>query len=260
MLRQLLLSEVDEEALKAGKDWALLAARFPAVAVQTLASGEGAQVLRLELEEWRSPGFDPFTWDPRVFTAAGTERLALHLVSTDEAGLARSALEILTRYQGLVGQRNAASSGSLFDHLLERHRAQYALDNAQERARYQHALDTWQWVLWLEPQADLATQLAALFHDLDVPEPRGPGVERAAALLTEAGVEAATCEHVRELLRPPAPASGDRRQAILEEADGLSFLSLNTEGFRQHFGPEHRCWRGGPKWLPGTRPALPFAS
>ncbi|SEM64406.1 hypothetical protein SAMN05444354_12058 [Stigmatella aurantiaca] len=258
MLRQLLLSELDVEALKAERGWAELAARFPAVAVQALASGEGAQVLRLEVEEWRAPGFDPFTWDPRVFTAAGMERLALHLVGTEEAGLARSALEILTRYQGLVGQRNADSAGSLFDHLLERHRAQYALDQPQACARYQHALDTWQWVLWLEPQADLATQLAALFHDLDVPEP-GAG-EQTHALLTEAGLDAATCEAVRELLRAPESSPRGRRQALLEEADGLSFLSLSTEGFRQHFGPAHRCWRGAPKWLPGTRPLLPFAS
>ncbi|SET72221.1 hypothetical protein [Stigmatella erecta] len=253
MLRQLLLSELDVEALKAERGWAMLAARFPAVAVQALASGEGAQVLRLEVEEWRAPGFDPFTWDPRVFTAAGTERLALHLVGTEEGGLARSALEILTRYQGLVGQRNADSAGSLFDHLLERHRAQYTLEHPQERARYQHALDTWQWVLWLEPQADLATQLAALFHDAHAPE-------RTYALLAEAGVDAATCASTGELLGPPAAAPGNRRQALLEEADGLSFLSLSTEGFRQHFGPQHRCCRGAPKWLPGTRPPLPFAS
>jgi hypothetical protein len=253
MLRQLLLSELDVGALKAERGWAQLAARFPAVAVQTLASGEGAQVLRLEVEEWRAPGFDPFTWDPRVFTAAGTERLALHLVGAEDAGLARSALEILTRYQGLVGQRNADSSGSLFDHLLERHRAQYTLEDAQERARYQHALDTWQWVLWLEPQADLATQLAALFHDTGAPE-------RACVLLGEAGVDTATCESLRELLTRPQASPSGRRQALLEEADGLSFLSLSTEGFRQHFGPEHRCWRGAPKWLPGTRSALPFAS
>ncbi|MDC0710776.1 hypothetical protein POL68_20030 [Stigmatella sp. ncwal1] len=263
MLREVLLSDVDVEALRAGKHWALLAARFPAVAVQTLASGEGAQVLRLEVEEWRAPGFDPCTWDPRVFTAAGTERLALHLVGTEDEELARSALEILTRYQGLVGQRNADSSSSLFDHLLDRHRGQYALSEASARARYQHALDTWQWVVWLEPQADLATQLAALFHDLAepaAPHPHGHTLERIHALLAEAEVDAATCERVLELLSPRGPSTLPGRRALLEKADALSFLSLNSDGFRQHFSPEHRCWRGELAWLLGTHPLPPFAS
>ncbi|ADO75166.1 HD domain-containing protein [Stigmatella aurantiaca] len=263
MLRQVLLSDVDVEALKAGKDWALLAARFPAVAVQALASGEGAQVLRLEVEEWRAPGFDPSSWDPRIFTAAETERLALHLVGAEDEGLARSALEILTRYQGLVGQRNADSSGSLFDHFLDRHRGQYALGEASVRARYQHALDTWQWVLWLEPQADLATQLAALCHDLDEsagPEPHGHALERTQALLAETRVDTATRERVQGLLSHRGLSTGPGGQPLLEQADALSFLSLNSDGFRQHFSPEHRCWRGGLAWLRGTALLAPFAS
>jgi hypothetical protein len=243
MLRQLLLSEFISEAWEAESHWALLAAEFPAVAVQPLASGEGAQVLRLDVEEWRAPGFDPFTWDLRVFSAAGAERLALHLVGARGRELATAALEILTRYQGLVGRRNGESSGSLFQHLLERHRALYDLGKPRACAYYHHALDTWQWVLRLEPEASLAVQVAALFHDVAEPsfEETSPAcnAERTCALLSELGVDAATRERARELINRHEPQGEDTAPALLEDADALSFFSLHSPGFLRCFPPTH---------------------
>ncbi|MFL5350649.1 MAG: DUF4202 family protein, partial [Hyalangium sp.] len=239
MLRQLLLSEVDTAGCDAGEGWALLAAEFPTVAVQPLASGEGSQVLCLNVEEWQEPGFDPFSWDARVFSAADSERLSLHLVGAQGEPLARAALEILTRYQGLIGRRNAASSGELFDRILERHRALHDLNKPLVCADYRHALDAWQWVLRLAPEAGLAVQVAALFHDverlLSEADARiehkaenyqifkdahaALGAELTCTLLEELNVAPATCERVRWLVTRHERPGEDSALALLNDAD-----------------------------------------
>jgi hypothetical protein len=243
MLRQLLLSDLNDGNWESVRGWDRLAAEFPMVAVQPLVSGEGAQVLRLEVEEWRAPDFDPFAWDPRVFSAAGVERLALHLVGASGEPLAAAALEILTRYQGLVARRNAASSGSRFDHLLERHRALHDLGRPRARAHYQHSLDTWQWVLRLAPEADLAVQVAALFHDGDDPAFEEAsltgGEERTRALLSELEVDAATRERACELVTRQERPGCEAALALLDEADALSCFSLHSPGFLRCFNPAH---------------------
>jgi Domain of unknown function (DUF4202) len=259
MLRQLLLSDVDTASPERGEGWRLLAAEFPTVAVQPLGMGEGSQVLCLDVEEWLRPGFDPFSWDSHVFSAAEAERLALHLVGAEGETLASAALEILTRYQGLIGRRNAASSGTVFDQILARHRALHDLDKPLVRADYHHALDTWQWVLRLEPEADLAAQVAALFHDverlLSEADARvehkaenyqmfkdahaALGAELTCALLEELAVDAATSEPVRWLVTRHERPGEDNALALLNDADALSFFSLNSSGFIRYFSPEH---------------------
>jgi hypothetical protein len=259
MLRQLLLTDVDTASPERGEGWALLAAEFPTVSVQPLAAGEGSQVLCLDVEEWLHPGFDPFSWDPHVFSAADAERLALHLVGAEGEALADAALEILTRYQGLIGRRNAASSGSVFDQILARHRTLHDMGKPLVRADYQHALDTWQWLLRLEPEADLAVQVAALFHDverlLSEADARvehkaenyqrfkdvhaALGAELTCALLEELEVDAATCERVRWLIARHERPCEDSALALLNDADALSFFSLNSSGFIRYFSPEH---------------------
>ncbi|HVG63856.1 MAG TPA: DUF4202 family protein [Hyalangium sp.] len=259
MLRQLLLSDVDTANSEHGESWALLAAEFPTVAVQPLGLGVSSQVLCLNVEEWFRPGFDPFSWDPHVFSAAEAERLALHLVGAEGETLASAALEILTRYQGLIGRRNAASSARVFDHILVRHRALHDLDKPLVRADYHHALDTWQWVLRLEPEADLAVQVAALFHDverlLSEADARvehkaanyqifkdahaALGAELSCALLEELSVDETTCEQVRWLVTRHERPGEDGALALLNDADALSFFSLNSSGFIRYFSPEH---------------------
>jgi hypothetical protein len=260
MLRQLLLDDVGHEVgPEARASWARLAMEFPTVSVQSLASGQGAQVLTLDVSEWRAPGFDPFDWDPRVFAASDTGRLALHLTGASGAALASAALELLTRYQGLVERRNAASSGGLFDIVLARHRALHDLSRPLVRADYLHALDTWQWVLRLEPQADLAVQVAALFHDVErlVPEAdarvahtaaddpafqdalAARGARMTCALLEELGADRDTRERVRHLVTRHERAEADAALALLNDADALSFFSLNSSGFLRYFSPEH---------------------
>jgi hypothetical protein len=243
MLRQLLLSEFDVEAWEAEEGWARVVAQFPTVAVQPLAAGVGAQVLRLDVEEWRTPEFDPSSWDVRVFSAASAERLALHLVGAQGEELAEAALEILTRYQGLIGRRNAACTGPVFDCLLERHRALHDMSRARGRAHYQHSLDTWQWVLRLNPDAELAVQVAALFHEVEGPLFEGATPARSAdmtrELLADLGVESSTRDRVCRLLTRHERASEEAERELLDEADTLSFFSLHTSDFLRCFGTEH---------------------
>jgi hypothetical protein len=219
-------------------------------------------VLHLDVQEWRAPGFDPFDWDERVFGAAGGsdgDELALHLSGAPREVLASTAMEILTRYQGLIGRRNAASEGPLFDALLERHRSLHDESRPLVVADLRHALDTWQWLLRLAPEADFALQAAALFHDVErlVSEPEARvehhaedyqafknahavrGADVTAELLAELGVDAAVCERVRWLIGHHERPEGDEALALLNDADALSFFSLNASGFARYFPPEH---------------------
>ncbi|OJH41549.1 DUF4202 family protein [Cystobacter ferrugineus] len=265
MLRQLLLSETGTRFGDAKRPlpraFALLAAEFPTLTVRPLEQASDANVLRLDAQAWRAPGFDPFDWDEHVFGAHGTEEhaLALHLFGAPHETLATTALEILTRYQGLVRRRNAASEGPLFDAILARHQALHDMSKPLVVADHRHALDTWQWVLRLAPHADLALQAAALFHDVerllseadqrvehhardyqafkDAHAARGADV--ACALLTEVGVAPDTRERVRWLIRRHERPEQDESLALLNDADALSFFSLNASGFARYFPLEH---------------------
>ncbi|HYO55330.1 DUF4202 family protein [Archangium sp.] len=267
MIRQLLLSETDFRADSAipamSGAFVLLAEEFPTVTVWPLSLAGHTNVLRLDAQEWRAPGFDPFDWDERVFTAdtggsAGND-LALHITGSPREALAATALEILTRYQGLVGRRNAASEGPLFDTILARHLALHDLSKPLVMADYRHALDTWQWVLRLAPQADLALQAAALFHDVerllseadarvehhardyqafkDAHAARGADV--ACTLLADVGVDKGTRERMRWLIGRHERPEADVCLTLLNDADALSFFSLNASGFARYFPLEH---------------------
>jgi hypothetical protein len=219
----------------------LLAEEFPTITVQPLAQGGNAHVVPLDAQAWRAPGFDPFDWDERVFGAARECRgncLALHLTGSPREALGATAFEILTRYQGLVGRRNAASEGPRFDALLARHMALHDLSKPLVVADYRHALDVWQWVLRLAPKADLALQCAALFHDVErLLSDRG--VDVACELLADVGVDEATRERVRWLLGRHEHPESDVGLTLLGDADALSFFSLNASGFSRSFPLEH---------------------
>lgn len=260
MLRQLLLSDHGTEGPSAGNGWALVQTEFPTVTVAPLSAGRGMRVLRLDVSEWGAPDFDPFTWDAHVFGAAeASEELALHLEGARGEALVVAALEVLTRYQGLVGRRNESSAVPLFDRLLARHRALHDLHRPLVRADYQHALDTWQWVLRLRPHASLAVQAAALFHDVErlVSEPdrrvehqaedyqafkdahAEHGAEMARQVLREVGTDVAICHRVKELVARHERPGDDADLALLNDADALSFFSLNASGFVRYFDAEH---------------------
>ena len=160
-------------------------------------------------------------------------------------------------------RRNGASEGLLFDVVLARHRALHDLAKPVVRADYAHALDVWQWTLRLDPEAGLAVQLAALFHDVErLASEADARLEHRAAdyqefkdaharigaawtdeVLAEIGIDEATRRAAVRLVgrheRPPAPGDPDAADlALLNDADALSFFSLNSPGYWEYFGPE----------------------
>jgi hypothetical protein len=163
----------------------------------------------------------------------------------------------------LVGMRNAASEGPVFSRLLARHRALHDLSLPLVRADFDHALDTWQWTLRLDPGAGFALQAAALLHDVERLESEtrrrvehlAPsydafkeaharrGAEIAAALLDEVGAPAAEVERAAWLVCRHELPGEDAELRALNEADALSFLSLNSSGFVDCYGLEHAAMK-----------------
>lgn len=223
-----------------------VSAEFPSVGFE---SGQRVNLpaLSLTAEEWESPWFPFYELDTRV------EELPRLDLAAAPGRLPRFALEVLTRCQRLVGRRNAASSTPLFDRVLERHRALHDLGKPLVRADWAHALDVWQWTLRLDSEASLAVQLAALFHDVErliseadvriehragdyqafKDEHARRGAEMAAQALQE--VDAATRAEVIRLIAEHERPSGDD---LLNDADALSFFSLNSPGYVDYFGEE----------------------
>lgn len=229
---------------------------FPFVGVE-LGRSEDAQI-RVVIAQWNDPTFDLWAFDRALDRAAESKVLTIELVGP-AAALPCAALEVLTRGQRLVSRRNAASEVEVFDAVLERHRALHDLSLPLVRADFDHALDVWQWVLRLDPQASVAVQIAALFHDVErlVSEAErrveqhavdyqafkdrhaAGGAELAAAALREAGVTDDVVNAAAELIAKHERRSEESELALLNDADALSFFSLNSAGFADYYGPEH---------------------
>jgi hypothetical protein len=222
-------------------------------------------VPRLRTADWDSPDFNFYNFDTQINTLAESaegQPFSVTIQGPDRR-LPTAAREILTRCQRFRGRRNPASSHPVFDRVLERHRALHDLSKPLVRADFDHALDTWQWVLRLAPGAGLAVQIAALFHDIerliteadarvehhaadyqlfkDNHARRGAGMT--ADLLAAAGIGAGMRGRVGRLVagheRPPAPGDPDTADlALLNDADALSFFSLNSPGYLNYYGPE----------------------
>jgi hypothetical protein len=186
----------------------------------------------------------------------------LRLLGSPER-LPTMAFEVLTRCQRLADRRNHDSCGPEFDRVLRCHRELHDLAKPLVRADHSHSLDTWQWMLRLNRGASLAAQLAALFHDVerlvseaDVRvEHLAPvyqefkdaharsGAVMALEALAEAGVDEPVCRRVARLIggheQPPFPGEPYAEElALLNDADALSFFSLNSPGYMDYFGPE----------------------
>lgn len=236
-----------------------VAREFPTVRFGT-GGMEDFPSLSLASEEWESPRFPFYEFDSRVDGLAEPYLLRL---SAEPGRLAGMAREVLTRCQRLVSRRNTASSTPLFDRVLERHRDLHDLSKPLVRADWTHSLDVWQWTLRLDAGAGLEVQLAALFHDVerlvseadarvehkasdyqdfkDEHARRGAGMAEAA--LEAAGVDPGTRARAARLIagheRPPSPNDPDAAAlALLNDADALSFFSLNSPGYFDYFGPE----------------------
>jgi hypothetical protein len=220
-------------------DW--LADEFPTVSmVQVGAIGPGE--LAIDDFAWRG-AFDLSRFDEAV-QAAPDEPLVIR--GDDAVGVAGEAL---SRYQRWIARRNSASATRTFEAVLEAHAAlvsqpPFAAEDVS------HMLDTWQWLLRLDPTASLRSQVAALVHEIDrlADDPKErlehharsdangaarSGV-RAVALLRGAGLSHADAEGVRDVLS--LHPDHDREALLIEDADALSFLSLSSARYADHFG------------------------
>ena len=236
-----------------------LASDFPAVQLVPLDEERASPPFRLVLAEWASPGFRFYDFDARL-DASGEEGPFTIVLAAAEEELPGFARQVLTRCQRLMNRRNAASQGAFFDRILTEHRAMHDLAKPLVRADYNHALDTWQWTLRLEPEAGLAVQVAALFHDIERLESeadvrieqhaadyqtfKDAHAERGAALadavLARAGVDAETRRRAGRLIAEHEQPQGfDAADcALLNDADALSFFSLNSPGYLDYYGEE----------------------
>jgi hypothetical protein len=61
----------------------------------------------------------------------------------------------------------------------------------------------------------------------------------ACALLSDVGMDKATTERVRWLIGRHERPEGDMSLTLLNDADALSFFSLNASGFARYFPLEH---------------------
>jgi hypothetical protein len=236
--------------------FSLLASEFPQIEVELPPRSEVS--VQVDVADWRDPTFDLWAFDRTMDRAAETSAPTIELVGA-AAELPGAALELLTRCQRLIPRRNRESATRLFDAVLERHRALHDTSRPLVQADYDHALDVWQWALRLCPGASLAVQIAALFHDIErlVSESErrveqlasdyqafkdrhaAHGAELAAAVLGEVGVPGSVVREATQLIATHERPSADRRIALLNDADALSFFSLNSAGFAAYHAPEH---------------------
>lgn len=235
-----------------GKLSAHVAAEFPSVFL-TFAE-EVPDDPHIRASEWDNPAFDNWSFDVKV------DRLACApfvLRAQDDRGeRPEFALEVLNRCQRTIGRRNAHSQGAMFDRVLRRHRTLHDCTKPLVRADYNHALDAWQWLLRIDREASLAVQIAALFHDIerlvseadqriehlapDYQQFKDAHARRGAQMtdrqLIEAGVPEPVRQRVAEIITAHERTSDDAEVALLNDADALSWFSLNSPGYADYYG------------------------
>jgi hypothetical protein len=226
------------------------------------AAPEADALVEIQAPRWRERGFDPVPLDQEIAAAlAAAGRVALRIVDRAAPAPVRAetACEVVTRYQRLLPGDDRHAPGSLFCRAKVAHGALHDLRKPLVAADHDHAVDTWRWVLRLCPEASLALQLAALFHDVErlhsESERRieqhaadyqafkaahaAAGARLAAAAVLAAGADPALAERVAALVAEHERPSADPERLALNEADALSFFSLNACGFIAYYGVEH---------------------
>lgn len=214
------------------------------------------------IARWQRGSFDMASLDAEIAAAGDHGPFCLRIEGFEGCGAEpgeAAAVEIMTRYQRLAPLRNVASAEAWFTRALAVHRAMHDLRKPLVRADFDHALDTWQWAVRLDPAAGAAVQLAALFHDIErlvteadrrvehlAPDYQAfkdaharAGAEAARTALSHAGVPAETARRAAELVEAHERPSGDPDLALLNDADALSFFSLNSWGFFGYYGLAH---------------------
>jgi hypothetical protein len=245
-----LVTSVPRQRRLAGED--LLLAEHPTVAV-VRTPHPGASDPIVDANAWMSlERFRDF--DDAVLRSSST---ALSVCGS-AVDVCLVAVQALTRWQRFIRRRNPASHSPMFDAALLAHAELHDVSKPLVRADLDHAVDTWQWMLRLAPEASCAVQLAALFHDVERLETEADarvehhapdyaafkdahasrGGERAREVLIRAGVDEKTAKRVRDIVALHERRGHDPETDLLNDADGLSFFSLNSSGYADYFGPQ----------------------
>jgi hypothetical protein len=203
---------------------------------------------------WAHPAWDAFAFDAVIVPAVGNGNAGIDLRGPCGG---RAAISVATRYQRFVPRR--IEDAVTLERVFARHRALHDLRKPLVAADHDHALDTWAWMLRLDPTASLSAQLAALFHDIerltseadarieqhaaDYPIFKAAharaGAAMTSAVLEELGIDEETRARVAELVADHERPNEDRELALLNDADALSFFSLNSAGFLRYYGLDH---------------------
>ncbi|MBS1120688.1 MAG: hypothetical protein H6Q90_2916 [Deltaproteobacteria bacterium] len=228
-----------------------LRAVFPAMAFE-LVRDEGSRAITAS--SWLADDFDFWSFDRELDDLA--DRGEPVRVSANGLEATLIAEQVATRAQRLAWRCNAASHTAWFERVLHEHRALHDLGEPFVRADYDHALDTWQWTLRREPGAGAALQLAALLHEIErLVRGSGAGIvaddyrafkdahARAGARLADelfyrAGVPLAIAAAATALIAVHEHANDNLLLRTINDADALSFFSLNSPGYLAYFGAE----------------------
>lgn len=244
--------------------------------------GRRGEVVAVPAAAWSRPELDPVTIDTLVRQAEEAHgRVTLEVLAGGRDAACACAEQLLTRYQRLLplGERAEASGGGVrFADVLRVHRGAHDLSKPLVAADYDHALDCWRWLLRLDREVAFATQVAALFHDIERTVSEADvrieqhaadyaafkrahtrrGAQMTARALHELGAQPALVDDVVAILSdhegaapaevaPVAPWIA-RQRALLNDADALSFFSLNSCGFVAYYGPAHARTKVAYSW------------
>jgi len=222
-----------------------------------VASDARPGALHVSRADWQSSDLDLLELDNEIHERdLSGEGLCLCLSSSGANPIGFFG-QVLTRYQRLLRLSDAPDEAVA--RVLGPHRALFDLDKPLVRADYAHALDTWRWTLRLDGGASRALQLAALFHDIErlrsEPERRvehlapnyqafkqahaRAGGRLSATILAECALSPAVVQRVQQLVERHETPGDDEELAALNDADALSFFSLNSWGFVHYFGFDH---------------------
>jgi hypothetical protein len=235
---------------------------FPGVLVEVRDARRPADVA-VRVADWLAPASDPAELDRAVRSRHGRTALEVDAGSCGPAETACAALGMLTRVQRLVDRRNSASGTREFADVEEAHRRMHDLSRPLVMADWEHARDVRHWVLRLDPDAGFAVQAAALFHDVErlvgeadrriehlasdygvfkTAHARGSGAI-ARRVLARLGLPGQDLERIEALIAAHEDGGDDPEAALLADADGLSFFSLNSGGFLDYYGREHTSFK-----------------
>lgn len=214
----------------------------------------------IDATAWSADDARLLSFDRQVHLLEDTVGQAFSIeLAGDDWSIARTASQFPLRYQRLFALRNAQSSGEHFDRLLAAHAALHDRTKPLVRADHDHALDVWQWTLKLAPAASEALQIAALFHDIERLASEADvrieqhasdylafkqghakrGARMLAELLERLDVPEPTRGRVCELVERHEQPTDDEELRVLNDADALSWFSLNSPGFLSYFGADH---------------------